>query len=127
MPESLQRKHWRLKSSSLSTGQKSGIAEADEWSKVFSERSFPRLSRNSESGRRGCSVHSTARWCRTVRHGPFNYSGKMVEAAVTLRFVESISKAEQLIKGDGLEINEVTIKDPSSRVDLTNPRHMCLR
>jgi len=44
-----------------------------------------------------------------------------------LRCVESISKAEQIIKGNGLEINGVTIKDPSSRVELTQPATYVLK
>ena len=44
-----------------------------------------------------------------------------------LRCVESISKAEQIIKGNGLEINGATIKDPSSRVELTQPATYVLK
>ncbi|HYL61410.1 MAG TPA: tyrosine--tRNA ligase [Candidatus Methylomirabilis sp.] len=44
-----------------------------------------------------------------------------------LHCVESVSKAEQLIKGDGLDIDEVTVKDPSTRVDLAQPATYVLK
>ncbi len=44
-----------------------------------------------------------------------------------LHCVESVSKAEQLIKSGGLEINEAPMTDPSSRVDLARPATYALK
>jgi tyrosyl-tRNA synthetase len=47
--------------------------------------------------------------------------GKWSKVLVVLNQVSSVSEAERLIKGNGFDVNGVTIIDPSSKLDLTNP------
>ena len=45
----------------------------------------------------------------------------------TLEQVSSVSEAERLVKGKGLEVNAKTITDPASKLDLTHPGEYVVR
>src|SRR5882762_476845 len=128
MPEIIAKKALAAEVVKSFYGTESGIAEADEWSKVFSERKLPTVIEEFRIRPQGAVV-SIRRpdGAEQFATGLSTTAEKWSRLLSTLRFVESISKAEQLIKGDGLEINEVTIKDPSSRVDLTQPATYVLK
>jgi tyrosyl-tRNA synthetase len=107
-------------------GQQSGIAEADQWSRDFSERRVPTVMDEILVERMNLGLRFTFRTgprAGTVMNptGLSTTAEKWSRLLVTLGLMESGTKAENLIKGGGFEIDGQRVNDPSSKLDLTRP------
>jgi tyrosyl-tRNA synthetase len=102
-----------------------GISEAEEWSRQFSERKLPTKMREIVIKRaldgfffayekRNEIIHS-----RQLSISPAG-KDKWTRVLASLGETESVAAGERLIKGNGFDLNETTITDPASTVDLTH-------
>src|SRR6202795_2110635 len=108
-------------------GEPAGIAEADEWSRVFSERKMPSvMSEVSVSCTRVVegwhvvwldSTNVVWSWISPSRPGPIKWS----HALAGIKQGASASEAERIIKQKGFEVNGQLVTDPSTKLDLTAP------
>ncbi|HKV23479.1 MAG TPA: tyrosine--tRNA ligase [Candidatus Acidoferrum sp.] len=107
-------------------GQETGISEADEWSRVVSQRKLPTKMREVQIKRaldgfffvyekKDDIVHSRQ---LSIASGG---KEKWTKILAGLGEIESVAAAERLMKGRGFDVNEETISDPGSRVDLSVP------
>jgi tyrosyl-tRNA synthetase len=108
-------------------GAEAGIAEADEWSRVVSERKLPSQMKEFTIVRASPSAffvyerEGNITVATTHREVSAAELQKWTKILVALEQVSSVSEAERLIRGDGFDVNETTLKDPASKLDLTHP------
>lgn len=99
-------------------GPESGIAEAEEWSRVFSERKPPSTMQEIRLVRRSDSFLETVSMSQgDLNHLAVSPSPKWAQLLAYLRQIESIAKAVRLIEQGGLEIDGRIVKDPTAKLD----------
>src|SRR5882724_12041917 len=126
MPAMLAKKALAADIVSTFYGPETGISEADEWSRQFSEGKLPTKMREIVIKPALDGFFFAYEKRNDIIHSPqlsLSSSGveKWTRVLASLGEIESVAKAEQLIRGNGFDVDEKTVTDPGARVDLNRP------